>query len=190
MPYDQCCDGVGSPWKAKALPRLRPADVSKISSAPLRATDFLEGAWRGEGRVRSLFGQPLRRFHVEFRGRWSTADDSFVLNEQVLYDNGARLERHWSVWATTGRLQGLEPGQGGRMRMDETSRGLVLRYDRPRAAPGRNVTSLRLQARWDGRGGIALRGWTRLAGLVPVLRTEVDLSGPAPDLGASRLPRP
>jgi hypothetical protein len=144
------------------------------ASGPLRAADFFGRAWSGQGVVRSLFNQPLRTFRVRFQGGRGVEAGMFLLEEQVIYDHGASLERTWTVAREGEALVGLEPTQGGRMRVCETGAGLRLQYDRPRALAGPNVVRLHLSACWAPEGAISMRGWSRILA-VPLLRTEVLL---------------
>ena len=150
------------------------------ASRPMRAMDFFGGVWRGEGAVYSLFNQRLRTFRVEFRAAASDTPDTHVLEEQIVYDNGAQLQRVWSVMRDGQGYLGLEPAQGGRMRVVETSGGLRIGYDRPRALSGPNVASLHLTVRQEADGRLAMRGWTRMFGVLPLLRTRVLLVAIAP----------
>jgi hypothetical protein len=149
--------------------------VTPLSTQSLGPVDFFGGAWRGHGVVRSLFNQPLRAFRLEFRGVPAPDEGGFVLDEQVVYDHGARLHRRWTITRDGDAYVGLEASQGGRMRAKPTSGGVRLTYDRPRALPGPNVTSLRLLACWEGEAKVVMRGWTAVFGLVPLLRTSVML---------------
>jgi hypothetical protein len=64
-------------------------------AAPLDITEFLAGRTRAHGVFEDRFGRPRRSFTVTMNGHWQ--GDVFVLDEDFLYDDGARERRTWRI---------------------------------------------------------------------------------------------
>ncbi len=154
-----------------------------MTAGPLKAEDIFLGHWAGRGMVSSLFNQPLRSFDVSYRGASAGVDGVIVCDERVVYDHGGALERSWHLSRDgEGVLVGLEAFQGGRMRVEATSQGCRIRYDRLRLMPGPNVVRLEVRAWRDDLGRVHMRGWTHVLGLVPLFHTRVLLAAAPPPI--------
>ena len=160
---------------------MGPREDADVTAGSLRAEDIFAGRWAGRGVVSSLFNQPLRSFDVSYEGAWTGKDDVIVCEERAAYDHGGALVRSWHLTREAqGLLVGLEASQGGRMRVEDTSWGWRIRYDRLRLMPGPNVTRLEVRAWVDPDGRLHMQGWTRVLGVVPLFQTRVVLTSLSP----------
>jgi hypothetical protein len=145
------------------------------------AEAFFSGNWQGRAEVRTLFGAKLRACTVAYQGAWSQSERGFRMEEQVVYDNGRRLDRTWLVYTDeAGGLLGLEATQAARMVVIAREGGFVARYDRLRMFRAPNVTNVELTFAQTPDGGLEARGWTRILGL-PLLRTRMWLHPVLPE---------
>ena len=155
---------------------------------PIRAEDFFAGDWRGRGEMIGLTGRTLRSLALTFQSAWSEKDSAFLCDERATYDGGGAMDRHWHVTMDgEGAMLGLEPSQGGRMRIENTAAGFLMRYDRLRLLPGPNVARARVEVWRGAEGRVHMDGWTRAFGLVPLVRTKAVLEPMGPAFVAGEL---
>jgi hypothetical protein len=66
-----------------------------VGGAPLDITQFLAGRSVAHGVFEDRFGRQRRAFTVTMDGHWQ--GDVFLLDEDFLYDDGARERRTWRI---------------------------------------------------------------------------------------------
>lgn len=63
---------------------------------------FLAGSSLAWGVFEDRFGRVRRRFQVKFDGHWQ--DQTFLLDEQIIYEDGVLERRVWRISPSTGRV--------------------------------------------------------------------------------------
>ncbi len=76
---------------------MKPEDF-KGKSPELDIFEYFSGESRAWGLFEDRFGKVRRQFTVDIRGRVS--DDTLVLEEDFLYDDGERARRVWTITRT------------------------------------------------------------------------------------------